>query len=72
MYLTELAEKAEVSAGYLSELESGHYSATARMIGRLADALGCEVTDLMPAADRKPRRQARGDRSEPATGEKAA
>jgi transcriptional regulator with XRE-family HTH domain len=46
--LTELADKAGCSAPYLSQLERGIYSASAEMLGKVADALGCEITDLMP------------------------
>jgi transcriptional regulator with XRE-family HTH domain len=46
--ITELAVKAECSVAYLSQLERGQYSASARILGALANALDCEIADLMP------------------------
>jgi transcriptional regulator with XRE-family HTH domain len=46
--VTELAARAGCNAGYLSQLEHGKYSASARILGALADALSCDITDLMP------------------------
>lgn len=48
MTVTELATKAKCSVPYLWQLENGDYSASAPMLARLAQALGCEITDLMP------------------------
>jgi transcriptional regulator with XRE-family HTH domain len=47
--MTELADRAGCSLSYLSQLEKGQYSASPEVLGSLADALGCEITDLMPA-----------------------
>lgn len=33
---------------YLWQLENGDYSASPRLLGALADALECDITDLMP------------------------
>jgi transcriptional regulator with XRE-family HTH domain len=49
MNQSELALKAGCSAPYLCELEKGTYSASPAILGGLADALGCDITDLMPA-----------------------
>lgn len=46
--ITRLAAKAGCSVPYLWQLENGRYSASPEMLGKLADALGCEITDLMP------------------------
>ena len=46
--ITELANKAGCSVPYLWQLENGDYSASPEMLGKLADALGCDITDLMP------------------------
>ena len=48
MSMTELAAAAECSLPYLSQLERGQYSASPKVLARLAKALGCEITDLMP------------------------
>lgn len=44
----ELADATECSFSYISQLENGKYSASATILARLAKALGCEITDLMP------------------------
>jgi transcriptional regulator with XRE-family HTH domain len=46
--ITQLADKARCSVAYLWQLEHGDYSASPEMLGNLADALGCDITDLMP------------------------
>lgn len=46
--ITELARIAGCSVPYLSQLERGLYSASPAVLGALADALGCEIADLMP------------------------
>lgn len=46
--ITELAVKANCSVPYLSQLERGDYSASPKILGALADALECDITDLMP------------------------
>jgi transcriptional regulator with XRE-family HTH domain len=44
----ELAAKAQVSVGSISMLENGKQSAGVKMLADLANALGCEIADLMP------------------------
>ena len=51
--LTALAEAAGTSKGHLSEIESRSRSASPQMLAKLALALGCEISDLMPAEPRK-------------------
>jgi transcriptional regulator with XRE-family HTH domain len=46
--ITELAAKAGCSVPYLWQLEHGRYSASPRMLGSLADALDCDITEIMP------------------------
>lgn len=46
--LRELAREAEVSAGYLSEVESGKSEPTVSKIQRIAEALGVAITRLLP------------------------
>ena len=47
--MTELAARADCSKATVSMLESGRYfSATPGLLARLAAALGCTITDLMP------------------------
>ena len=46
--VTELAAKAGINMSYLWQLENGKYSASPRVLGALADALECDVEDLMP------------------------
>jgi transcriptional regulator with XRE-family HTH domain len=46
--VTELAALAGVSKGHLSELERRTRSASPAVLSRLAVALGCEITDLLP------------------------
>lgn len=48
-----LAARADSHQSYISNLEHGTRSASAPMLKRLADALGCPVADLMPAPSRK-------------------
>lgn len=43
----KLAFEAEVDRNYISLLELGRYSATIKMIQRLAQALGISIADLM-------------------------
>lgn len=61
--VTSLASKAGCSVAYLWQLENGDYSASPDMLGRLADALDCDITDLMPpepgAAAKSPKVRAR-------------
>lgn len=46
--LREAAAKAEISFGYLSDLENGYKSAGPETLGKLADTYGCGVEDIMP------------------------
>lgn len=46
--IRQLAEKAQVGAGSISELENGCQSARPPMLVALAAALECEIADLMP------------------------
>jgi transcriptional regulator with XRE-family HTH domain len=46
--LRETAAKAGIAPSYLSELESGYKSAGPGVLGSLADALGCDITEIMP------------------------
>jgi transcriptional regulator with XRE-family HTH domain len=46
--LRKAAEKAEISYPYLSLLENGYRSASPETLGKLADAYGCNIEDLMP------------------------
>jgi transcriptional regulator with XRE-family HTH domain len=46
--IRELAAKAQVSVGSISMLENGKQSAGVKMLADLANALGCEIADLMP------------------------
>lgn len=44
---TKLAELAEVSATYLSELETGKKAGSVAVLGRIANALGLTIDDLV-------------------------
>jgi transcriptional regulator with XRE-family HTH domain len=44
----ELAQKAGISAAYLSQLESGKRTGTADVLGRIAAALGVDIDDIIP------------------------
>lgn len=44
----DVAKAAGISAGYLCELERGTRNPSPPMLKRLAEALGCQITDLMP------------------------
>jgi transcriptional regulator with XRE-family HTH domain len=48
MSITELSGRSGVSVPYIWQLEQGVYSASPRKLGQLADALGCDITDIMP------------------------
>ena len=43
----DLAYEAEVSRSYLAQLETGTYYASLKIVGRLADALGVDPTELV-------------------------
>lgn len=45
----QLAEKAQISAQQMSAIESGTKGASVDSLHRLSDALGCDVSELMPA-----------------------
>jgi transcriptional regulator with XRE-family HTH domain/CheY-like chemotaxis protein len=47
----ELAERAEISYSYLSEIENGAKSPSSRVLAALAEALGLPVHDLLEAAE---------------------
>lgn len=44
----DLAGRADCSQNFISNLERGNRSASAPMLGKLAQALGCEIADLLP------------------------
>ncbi|WP_306838200.1 helix-turn-helix domain-containing protein [Catenuloplanes nepalensis] len=46
--LSELARRAEISKGTLSELESGTRNASPETLDKIATALGCTIADLTP------------------------
>lgn len=52
----DLAYEAEVSRSYLSQIEKGKYYASLKIVGKLAEVLGVEPTELLA-------RQAGRDRS---------
>ena len=43
----DLAYEAEVSRSYLSQLEKGAFYASLKIVGKLAEALGVEPTELL-------------------------
>lgn len=50
----DLSNESKVSQPWLCRIESGEYDGSPRVIKKLADALGCKVTDLIlpePEAD---------------------
>ncbi len=51
----ELADRASINRGYMSDLENGRYSATVITIGKLAEALEVEPAALL--ARDKPKRR---------------
>jgi transcriptional regulator with XRE-family HTH domain len=48
----QLAERARSNKPFISNLERGRTTPTLGMLIRLADALGCRVTDLVKVFDR--------------------
>lgn len=49
--LDELANTAEISQGYLSELERGKYNPSVKTLARIADALGIKLWELLKEAE---------------------
>ena len=45
--LQALADRVEVSKGYLSEIENGHKDGSVRVMKRVAEALGLALTDIV-------------------------
>jgi transcriptional regulator with XRE-family HTH domain len=52
----DLAYEANVSRGYLSQLEKGVFYASLKIIGRLADALGAEPSEFLKSPPRRPKK----------------
>jgi transcriptional regulator with XRE-family HTH domain len=52
----DLAYDAEVSRGYLSQLEKGVFYASLRIVGKLAKVLEVEPAELLKMSDRGRRR----------------
>jgi transcriptional regulator with XRE-family HTH domain len=50
----QLAAQAGLSKAHMSQVERGTRGASPRVLGRLAAALNCEITDLMPPAPASP------------------
>lgn len=53
----ELAEKAGLSARYIGGIERANASATVSVLGRIAEALGVEATELVRSLPPKSRRK---------------
>ncbi len=53
MTQTDLAFRAEVNRGYVSELESAQYSATVDMLGKLAKALNVAPGALLEQSPKR-------------------
>jgi transcriptional regulator with XRE-family HTH domain len=51
----DLAYEAEVSRSYLSQLEKGAFYASLKIVGKLADALAVEPSELLRPLKRKAR-----------------
>ena len=49
----DLAYEAEVSRSYLSQLEKGAFYASLKIVGRLADALNVEPSELLKLPDKR-------------------
>jgi transcriptional regulator with XRE-family HTH domain len=56
----QIAEHVGTSASNISDLERGIKVPTLTTVARLADALDCNVTDLVDVLDRKPRGTTKG------------
>jgi len=50
----DLAYAAEVSRSYLSQLEKGSYYASLKIIGRIAEVLEIDPSDLLKRQNEKP------------------
>ena len=48
---TEVAARSGIDRATLSQIETGRRAPTVATLGRLADALGCEVADFFPKAE---------------------
>lgn len=48
LFLTTLASNARISKGHLSMIETGRRGGTAPVLARIAAALDCSVSDLLP------------------------
>jgi transcriptional regulator with XRE-family HTH domain len=57
----ELAERAGLSARYVGGIERADVSASVTVLGRIAEALEVEATELVRAAASKPRKKAAAD-----------
>lgn len=55
MTQAELATRSRSNESFISNLERGRTTPTLGMLLRLADALGCQITDLVRVFDRRPR-----------------
>lgn len=44
----DLARQAGISKPHMSSIEHGRVNPSPPVLGRLAEALGCEISDLMP------------------------
>jgi DNA-binding XRE family transcriptional regulator len=51
--LNELAERAKVARGYLSEIENGKKAGSTAALKRIADALNIALDDAVPATTRR-------------------
>lgn len=48
--LREVSTKANVSLGYLSEIERGHKEASSELLASICDALGAQLSDVLREA----------------------
>ncbi len=51
----ELAEKANLHRTYVGAVERSERNITLRTLNRIAEALGCEMTELLQTQPKKPR-----------------
>jgi transcriptional regulator with XRE-family HTH domain len=51
----DLAYEAEISRSYLSQIEKGKYYASLKVIGKLAEVLNVDPTELLAAGARRDR-----------------